>query len=100
MKPENTEKTWLLSSGRSVKITTPLNTSSKTYAEDISFDVTIKDALETHYHPPIEESHPRYWKLQRIGPAQQPILQLQYSGLSKRQIKDAISSLKHAALQE
>lgn len=94
-----TEKILLLPSGRSVKLTTLILTHFKPSGEDVSLNVMIRDPLETHYHPPIEETHPRFWKLQRLAAAKQLVLQLQYSGLSKRQIKNIISGLKAAVLQ-
>jgi hypothetical protein len=93
-----TEKTLLLPSGRSVKVTAMISSLLDPVNENISFDVMIRNPLETHFHPPIEQTHPKFWKLQRLAAAQQSILQLQYSGLSKRQIKNIISVLKGTVL--
>ncbi len=80
------EKTVLLQTGRSVKIIA--KDLLDTDVPDIEVNVLIKEPSEVHYHTPI------YWKLKKLPPQQSRLLQLQYSGLSDKDIRKAIKEFK------
>lgn len=87
------EKTLLLQNGRSVKvITRDLHAVNPT---KIEIEVLIKDPKELEYHPPIGITHPKYWKLKTMDPQKSRLLQLEYSGLSDKEIRKAIRELKN-----
>lgn len=90
------EKTLMLDSGRLVKISKV--STSVTPAAGVEFDVQIKDPREEHFHPPIGVSHPKYWKLKKMGPSESRSLQLAYSGLSAKQLRKVAHELEQEFL--
>lgn len=86
------EKTLSLETGRSVKvITQPVN---PTDPSKIELEVLIKEPKETHYHPPIGLTHPKYWTLKRMDPDKSRAMQIQYSGLSEKQVRNVLKELR------
>ena len=63
----------------------------------IDFEFLIKDKNDRYFHPPIGINHPQYWKLKRFSHAKGLLLQMQYSGLSKKQVNAALREFKQLA---
>jgi hypothetical protein len=90
------EKTLSLENGRSVKvITQPVNPTDPSKFE---IDVLIKEPRETHYRPPIGLTHPKYWTLKRMDSNKSRQMQIQYSGLSEKQVRNVLKELKNELL--
>jgi hypothetical protein len=86
------EKTLSLETGRSVKvITQPINPLDP---GKIEVEVLIKEPKESHYRPPIGITHPKYWTLKRMDPNKSRLLQIQYSGLSEKQVRNVLKELR------
>ena len=63
----------------------------------IDFEFLIKEKNDRYFRSPIGENHPQYWKLKRLSPERAQLLQLEYSGLSKKQLNAAIKEFKQLA---
>jgi hypothetical protein len=63
----------------------------------IDFEFLIKDKNDQYFHQPIGINHPQYWKLKRYPHAKGLLLQMQYSGLSKKQVNAALREFKQLA---
>ncbi|TDE11322.1 hypothetical protein [Dyadobacter psychrotolerans] len=63
----------------------------------IDFEFLIKEKNDRYFRSPIGENHPQYWKLKRLSPERSQLLQLEYSGLSKKQLNAAIKEFKQLA---
>ncbi|WP_229212540.1 hypothetical protein [Dyadobacter soli] len=64
-------------------------------AEDLSkvsiqVDVLIRDPKEEAFRPPIGLTHPKYWKLKNLEPEKASALQIQYSGVHRKQIRKTV----------
>ena len=81
------EKGFVLLTGRLVKIIITGILAPDLSKVSIETDVLIKDINDEHFHLPIGNSHPRYWKLKRLNAEQAKILQIRYSGLTQRQLR-------------
>lgn len=88
----NFEKTLVLQTGWSVKVIVAMQRSEDVY--NTALEVLIKEPWETVYHLPIENSHPKYWKLQSMDRDKSRKLQIAYSGLSDKDIRKAIKDLE------
>jgi len=86
------EKTMFLQTGRSVKIIAQDIQAPDT--ANIEVNVLIKEPKEEFFHPPIGITHPKYWKLRKLAPQQSRLLQIQYSGLSDKELRKAIKEFK------
>jgi len=53
---------------------------------EIELSVLIKDPNESQFRPSIGYSHPKYWKLKTLDPSQSKLLELEYAGISKKEI--------------
>jgi hypothetical protein len=90
------EKTLTLNTGRSVKVI-----AQKLQLRDkikIEVEVLIKEPKEVSYHPPIGVTHPKYWKLKKLDPQKSNLLQIQYSGLSEKQMRKTVKELQKTIL--
>ncbi len=88
------EKTFTLDTGRSVKVIAKallLDDKSKIETE---IEVLIKEPREVGYRLPIGNTHPKFWKLKKLNSQQTRILQIQYSGISEKQIRKTIKEFK------
>ncbi|MGX5854709.1 hypothetical protein ACWKW6_13745 [Dyadobacter jiangsuensis] len=56
----------------------------------IQVDVLIKDPRDEEFRPPIGLTHPKYWKLKNLEPEKASALQIQYSGVHRKQIRKTI----------
>lgn len=85
------EKIYRLTVEREVKITlwgTPLKRHNEIF---VNFEFLIKDSGETYFHPPIGPDHPKYWKLKNINLEKAQLLQMEYCGISRKQLYAAMS---------
>ena len=98
MEEPEVEKTIVLSTGRIVRMTAKKMESLNYLHPGLELDVTIKEAREDNFHPPIETKHPKYWKFRTMDSDRQLLLKIQYSGLNKRQTKQAIQELQQKLL--
>jgi len=91
------EKIFHLKSGREVKIVVKgyfLNDNPQVSTE---YEVFIKDPKETFFRTPIGANHPQYWKMKRSTTQQAKLLMLEYSGISQRQVSQAITEFNKIA---
>ncbi|WP_159478327.1 hypothetical protein [Dyadobacter sp. 3J3] len=93
MEENSNEKIIVLSTGRVVRITAKKVQSFNSLDKRLDIDVLIREAREGNFHRPIELRHPKYWKLKSLDTDRQLLLQLQYSGLSTRQITQSLQEL-------
>lgn len=91
------EKTFLLETGRAVKVI--IRGYSSVMESEIStkLEVLIKDPKEAYFHLPIGITHPQFWKLKRMGQEQAQLLQIAYSGISQKQINKAMKEFRQVA---
>ena len=87
------ERLLTLKTGRSVKVVASQTENTDLTNAQIEWDILIKDPKEVDFHPLIESSHPIYWKLKKLCPLQRKILELQYSGINKAEIKKLVTEL-------
>lgn len=83
---------FLLRNGRIVSVTRAPSTPMQILTPS-GLDVSVKEPRDDFFHAPIGLAHPKYWKLKSMDPSQQRVLQLQHSGLNKREIGIAIADL-------
>lgn len=60
----------------------------------LEFEFLIKEKNDTDFRQPIGENHPQYWKLKKSSSGRSQLLQLEYSGISRKQLREAISAFK------
>jgi hypothetical protein len=60
----------------------------------LDFEFLIKEKNDTEFRQPIGENHPQYWKLKKSDSGRSQLLQLEYSGISRKQLREAISAFK------
>ncbi|WP_439558873.1 hypothetical protein [Dyadobacter sp.] len=85
------EKIFYLKSGREVKVVVKgyfLNDNPQFNTE---YEVLIKEPKEKFFRTPIGTNHPQYWKMKRSTSQQAKMLLLEYSGISQRQVNQAVS---------
>jgi hypothetical protein len=90
------EKLFNLTTDRDAKVIVKGNITSAG-AVVIDFEFLIKDKNDRYFHPPIGINHPQYWKLKRFPHPKGLLLQMQYSGLSKKQVNTALREFKQLA---
>lgn len=88
------EKTFLLGTGRAVKLIvkgygTPGESEIRT-----EINVLVKDPKEEYFHAPIGMSHPQFWKLKRMSSEQARQLQIAYSGILDKHINKAVKEFE------
>ena len=80
------EKIFKLSVGRQAKIIIRGELKGDTNSILIEMEFLIKDTPDATFRAPIGTGHPQFWKLKRYTPEKCQYLQLEYSGLSKREL--------------
>jgi hypothetical protein len=88
------EKTFLLPTGRAVKITAESALASTVELNKEDFDILIKEPREEYFRPPISETHPKYWKLKKLNPLEIKLIEIRYSGLSDKQIRNTLKEFE------
>lgn len=83
------EKTFQLPTGRIVKVLTKKSVATPTSYSDIELEVLIKEPKEDDFRPPIGITHPKYWKLKNLNKQDSQLIEIQYSGLSDKQVRNA-----------
>jgi hypothetical protein len=85
------EKIFQLKSGREVKVVVKgyyLHDSPQFSTE---YEILIREPREKYFRAPIGINHPQYWKMKRSTPQQAKLLVMEYSGISQRQVNQAIN---------
>ena len=88
------EKIFSLSIGREAKIIVkgqPFKTNKEVLLE---LEFLIKDTSDRNFRLPIGTDHPQYWKLKKYTAEKCQYLQLEYSGISKREVMEAVKEFK------
>ncbi|REA60836.1 hypothetical protein DSL64_13075 [Dyadobacter luteus] len=88
------EKTFLLPTGRTVKIIAEPTAKNEIPFNKEDFDILIKEPKEEEFHPPIGETHPKYWKLKKLNPREVKLIEIKYSGLSEKQIRNTLKEFE------
>ena len=88
------EKTFTLETGRSVKVIAKSEFPAEQAKAVPEIEVLIKESKEQDFHPPIGITHPKYWKLKKLDSQQSKRLQIQYSGITEKQLRKTISEFK------
>jgi len=94
------ERIFVLQSGRAAKVIITGILASDLSKVSIDIDVLVKDPKEEEFRAPIGISHPKYWKLQRLTDELARKLQIQYSGISEKQIRKAVKEFEKMLDQE
>ena len=84
------EKIYRLTVNREVKISlwgTPLKRHDEIF---VNFEFLIKDSEENDFHAPIGPDHPKYWKLKNIDSEKAQLLEMEYCGISRKQLYAAM----------
>lgn len=84
------EKTFTLETGRSVKVIAKAQDIAGQAKVKPEIEVLIKEPRDENFRPPIGITHPKYWKLKKLDLQQSKILQIQYSGITDKQLRKAI----------
>ena len=88
------EKTFDLAVDRSAKIIVKGSLSNNSRQVTIDFEFLIKDKNDRYFRSPIGLNHPQYWKLQKLTAEKAQLLQLEYSGISRKQLNVALREFK------
>lgn len=88
------EKTFLLPTGRTVKVTAQPTVQSTIPFSKEDFEILIKEPKEEDFHPAIGETHPKYWKLKKLNPKEVKLVAIKYSGLSEKQIRNTLKEFE------
>ena len=88
------EKTFKLAENRDARIVIRGQHVRNSNTINIDFEFLIRDSNETHYRAPIGINHPQFWKLKKSPYEKSQLLQLEYSGISRRQVRTAIDEFE------
>jgi hypothetical protein len=88
------EKTFTLRTGRSVKVIGKSRINQHQVQIDTEIEVLIKEPKEDDFRPPIGSTHPKYWKLKKLDSEKTRELQIEYSGISAKQIRKALNEFE------
>jgi hypothetical protein len=88
------EKIFILAVDREAKIIVKGNVANNSKQINIDFEFLIKEKHDKYFRSPIGVNHPKYWKLRSLTPEKAQLMQLVYSGVSKKQLDTAIKEFK------
>ena len=88
------EKIFNLAVDREAKIIVKGTMSNLSRQVTMDFEFLIKDKNDGYFRSPIGINHPQYWKLKRATPEKSQLLELEYSGISRKQLNLAIREFK------
>lgn len=88
------EKDVTLETGRAVKLIMRASKMEGESNANIEYDVLIKDPKDTGFHLPIENNHPKYWKIKSLNPEKSRMMQIEYSGIQDKQIRKALKEFR------
>ncbi|SEJ02511.1 hypothetical protein SAMN04487995_3088 [Dyadobacter koreensis] len=60
----------------------------------VELEFLVKDTHDLNFHQPIGKNHPQYWKLKKSTPERAYYLQLEYSGVSRKEILETVKEFK------
>ncbi len=83
------EKIFTLKNRREVKIIFKSIQNAVTQKLKFDYEILIREPGEKSFRLPIGVSHPKYWKLQKVGKEQGRELILMYSGITQRHLLEA-----------
>jgi len=88
------EKIFLLAIGREAKIivTGTVARNSKEFLLD--FEFLVRDTHEHNFHSPIGLNHPQYWKFKKSSTEKAQLLEMEYSGVSRKQLNEAVREFR------
>ncbi|HEV7378392.1 MAG TPA: hypothetical protein VGN64_01250 [Dyadobacter sp.] len=87
------EKIFKLAVGREAKIVIKSQIARNSSEVNFDLEFLIRDH-EEHFRAPIGMNHPQFWKLKKYTAEKSRFLQLEYSGLSRKQLKESIEEFK------
>jgi hypothetical protein len=93
------EKIFKLTADREAKIVVKGNRISSGQIV-MDYEFLVKEKNDEMFRTPIGANHPRYWKMKRLSSEKAILLQLVYSGLSKKQLNAALNEFKEKAGSE
>jgi hypothetical protein len=66
------------------------------YRKEVILDLEflIKETHDPDYHAPIGINHPQYWKLKNYTAEKAQYLQLEYSGVSRKELLETVKEFK------
>ena len=85
------EKIFKLKSGREVKVIVKGYFLHDNPQRSTEYDILIREPKEKYFRAPIGINHPQFWKLKRLSSQQAKLLVLEYSGISQRQVNQAVA---------
>lgn len=88
------EKTFTLAVDREAKIIVKGDIANNSKQIDLDFEFLIKEKHDKYFRVPIGVNHPKYWKLRSLTPTKSKLMQLVYSGVSRKQLDAAIREFK------
>jgi hypothetical protein len=91
------EKTFHLSVGREAKIVVKGQLAHNRREIIIDYEFLIREKHDIDFRSPIGPNHPQYWKLKKSTPEKSQLLELEYSGISRRQLKEVTREFKRLA---
>ena len=91
------EKTFHLSVGREAKIIVRGQLARNRNEITIDYEFLIREKHDTDFREPIGPNHPQYWKLKKSTQERSQLLQLEYSGISRKQIREVTREFKRLA---
>lgn len=84
------ERIFRLTATREVKVVVNGSIRKGSSIIGIDFEFLIRENGEKGFRPAIGIEHPQYWKLKNYTPEKSQLLQLEYSGISRKQLKTAM----------
>ncbi|TLU98927.1 hypothetical protein [Dyadobacter luticola] len=85
------EKIFQLKSGREAKVIVKALYLHDNPQFNTEYEILIKEPKEKYFRTPIGVNHPQYWKMKRSSASQARMLLMEYSGVSQRQVNQALS---------
>ncbi|WAC10176.1 hypothetical protein [Dyadobacter pollutisoli] len=85
------EKIFQLKSGREVKVVVKGYFLHDNPQLSTEYEILIKEPKEKYFRTAIGTNHPQYWKMRRSSVQQAKLIMLEYSGISQRQVNQAIT---------
>ncbi|WP_353719769.1 hypothetical protein [Dyadobacter sp. 676] len=91
------EKTFHLSVGREARIVVKGQVARNRSEIIIDYEFLIREKHDADFRAPIGPNHPQYWKLKKSTPEKAQLLQLEYSGISRKQLREVTREFKRLA---
>lgn len=84
------EKHIVLAPGREAKLVILADVHTHMPLMTLDLEFLIRDQEDRTFRLPIGKNHPKYWKLQGMSAEKAKFMQLEYSGISRRQINETL----------